>query len=419
MKDNFWPVLCWKTLMTGVLLLGAPALAAHAQTSIFSIQNTPNPNRQGNTVNAVTAISPNDAWAVGYANSNNLNESRTLTMHWDGTAWKVVASPNPGNIPACRNSNTGNFLNAVAGSASNDVWAVGFSFTCTGAALRPMALHWDGNSWQVVNTPKLNSNDNSAFNGVAALAADNVYAVGYTPAKNGAVLTLVEHWDGSAWSVVPTPNANHTGDVLNSITANSATDIWAVGDQVAPNTPVKTLALHFDGINWTIVSTPNVAQGGDLDQNVLTGVQAISAGDVTASGFVVNSRSLNTLTLIEHWDGNSWSIVPSPNQSQAAGAFNTLRGIAAVSGSDMYAVGYFGDAATTGQQETLIEHFDGAAWNIVPSPTRGIAQQLNGVFVLPASGNIWVVGGWSPFGDDPETGLLQVPRTIVMFSPIG
>jgi hypothetical protein len=207
--------------------------------------------------------------------------------------------------------------------------------------------------------------------------------------------------------------------VLNSITANSATDIWAVGDQVAPNTPVKTLALHFNGTNWTIVSTPNVAQGGDLDQNVLTGVQAISAGDVTASGFVVNSRSLNTLTLIEHWDGNSWSIVPSPNQSQATGAFNTLRGIAAVNGSDMYAVGYFGDAATTGQQETLIEHFDGAAWNIVPSPTRGIAQQLNGVFVLPASGNIWVVGGWSPFGDDPETGLLQVPRTIVMFSPIG
>src|SRR5205085_890863 len=114
-----------------------------------------------------------------------------------------------------------------------------------------------------------------------------------------------------------------------------------------------------------------------------------------------------------------WTIVPSPNQSQAAGSFNALHGIAAVNSSDIYAVGYFADAASNGEQETLIEHFDGTAWSIITSPTRGLAQQLNGVFALPGTGNVWVVGGWSPFGDDPETGLLQVPRTIIMFSPLG
>jgi hypothetical protein len=66
-----------------------------------------------------------------------------------------------------------------------------------------------------------------------------------------------------------------------------------------------------------------------------------------------------------------------------------------------------------------VEHFDGTSWTIVSSPTKGLAQQLLGVFALPGTNDAWGVGAWAPNGTDPETGLLIVPKSLVLFSPIG
>jgi hypothetical protein len=285
--------------------------------------------------------------------------------------------------------------------------------------LTTMMLHGNGTTLQAVPTPPLQTNDNSAFNGVAALAANNVYAVGYQPAANGAVLTLIERFNGSTWSVIPSPNGNSTGNVLQAISADSPTDIWAVGDRVAPNVEVRTLVEHFDGNTWTVVPSPNPVTGSDLDQNVLLGVKAISPTDVTAVGFILDSATLRQLTLIEHWDGQSWSVVSSPNESSDFGTLNTLLGVNGLSSGDLYAVGYFGDAATAGQHTAFILHFDGSTWSILPNSARGVAQHLNGVFAIPASRTVWAVGAFSNFGDDPEFGLLEVPQTFVLVAPQG
>jgi len=408
----------FRTWSLPVVLMLALSQLSLAQTSIFSIQNSPSPDAQGNTLNAVTAVSTSDAWAVGYKHDNNLNDSRTLALHWNGSNWATVSTPNPGSTPNCRNSNTGNVLNSVAAVSSNDVWAVGFSFTCT-ALLRPMILHWDGSSWKAVPSPKLRTNDNSALNGVIALASDNVFAVGFQPASNGAVLTLVEHWDGTAWTVMPSPSPT-TGNVLSAVSANSATDIWAVGTRTdQATTSIQTLVEHFDGTTWKVVPSPNPLPKSPLNQNVLTSVAATSATDVTAAGLLNDANNQRVLTLVEHWDGSKWSVISTPNQSTAAGAANAFRGVAAVSGSDVYAFGFFEDAATNGQDKTLVEHFDGTAWSIIASPTRDTSQQLNGAFVLPGTTNTWSVGASSKPGIDPETGFLQLPLTLVLFSPIG
>ena len=390
-------------------------LAAVAQAD-FSVQASPSPNARGTTLNAVAAISNTDAWTVGYKNDNNLNDSRTLIEHWNGTGWKTVPSPNPGSTAACKGFNTGNFLTAVAAVSSTDVWAVGLMFDCT-SLLKPLALHWDGLHWRKVKTPALNTNDNAAFNGVLAFASNDVYAVGYQPATNGAVLTLIEHWDGFSWKVVPSPNGNNTGNVLSGISGNSPTDIWAAGDMVAPNTPVKTLVEHFDGAQWSIVPSPNPLPTGSLNQNVLTSVQANSTTDVTAVGFLLNFNTQTETTLVEHWDGTQWNVVPSPNQSETAGSFNTLRSVTGTSGSNLYAAGFFADAQTGGQQRTLVEHFDGHSWSIITSPTKGVAQQLHGIFALPNATSVWSVGAFTFEQTDPETGFLIVPKTLVLSSP--
>jgi hypothetical protein len=111
--------------------------------------------------------------------------------------------------------------------------------------------------------------------------------------------------------------------------------------------------------------------------------------------------------------------VPSPNQSDAAGAVNTLASVSGFASNDLYAVGSFSDAATNGQPMTLIEHFDGTNWSIISSPTEGLAQLLNGAFAVPNSSTIWAVGAFSFNGFDTESRLLVVPQTLVLKSSNG
>ena len=163
--------------------------------------------------------------------------------------------------------------------------------------------------------------------------------------------------------------------------------------------------------------TPNPVHGGNLTQNVLTSVVAVSPNDVTAVGFTL--ANLTELTMVQHWDGISWKVVASPNVSSTAGSFNTLRGVTAVNGSDLYAVGFFANSTTNGQQIRLLLHFNGTAWSIISSPGKATAQQLNGAFARLGAGDVWVAGAASVPGTDPETGLLQVPITFMLFTSGG
>ncbi len=400
---------------SAVVVTCTPALA----DPTFSIISSPNPSASGNVVNALAALNPNDVWAVGFNNSNNLNDSRTLIQHWNGRSWSTVRSPNPGSPASCSRFNSGNVLNAAAAVSRSDVWAVGFSFSCS-ALLKPMILNWNGRHWSVVPNPALNVNDNAALNGVVALASDNIYAVGYQPAPNGAVLTLIEHWDGTSWSVVASPNPSPTGNTLSAVAATPSGELWAVGDTVdQATTSIQTLTLHStDGVNWSVVTSPNPLPPAFLNQNVLAAVTAPSPNDVTAAGFILDFSNQRRLTLVEHWDGSSWQVVTSANPSSAPGSLNVLTAVTSQSGKT-YAAGYQANAATNGNFLALIEQFDGAAWSIVGSPAVGVAQQLFDIEAVPGSSQLWGSGAYSTNDTDTESNLLIVPKTLSIFAPSG
>jgi len=393
------------------LSLGLAAWAGGAM-GMFEVVPSPSPNRYGNVITAVDMAAPNDIWAVGFRNSSNVNESRTLTQHWNGTSWTTVRSPNPGTPITCLPYNSGNWLAAVAVESPNDVWAVGYQFSCT-TLIKPLVLHWNGRRWSEVATPALNPEDNSALLGIVARAPDDIYAVGYHPAENLAVLTLVEHWNGEEWSVVPSPNLSPTGCILSGIAAAPNGELWAVGDSVdADTTSIQTLVLHsVDGMNWEIVPSPNPLPPDFLQQNVLVAVTAPAPDDVTAVGYLLDFDHQRTLTLIEHWDGEEWSVVPSPNWNVNAGALNKLTSVSALATDNLYAVG-FNNSGAGGNFQTMIQHFDGEGWSIINSPVPGLSQQLWGVKAHPGSGAVWAGGAWSQYATNLEFGLLQFPQTL-------
>src|SRR4029077_13428902 len=115
---------------------------------------------------------------------------------------------------------------------------------------------------------------------------------------------------------------------------------------------------------WTIVASPNSSA---TEFNFLNGVSCVSASDCWAVGYY-QSGLLSTRTLIEHWDGTSWSIVTSPDAT--ATQQNYFNGVTCVTGSDCWAVGYYQTNNVTFQ--TLIERWDGTSWIIVPSPNTSV-----------------------------------------------
>ena len=339
----------------------------------WSMVNTPNP-RTHHYLNAIDVITPNDVWAVGeYYSDQNYTPDTGLAMHWDGVQWTIVPTPPLGKRVQ---------FNGVAAVASNDVWAVGVYYP--GGAYQPIAMHWDGTAWSIVTTPT--QSGGLALNAVVAIAADDVWAVG---ANDGSHSTITMHWNGSYWAIVPSPNGGGFSDdnVLTAVDAVAPNDVWAVGYIYPKGGTQRTLALHWDGTAWTLVTTPN--PGNYV--RTLYGVTAIASNDVWAVGSYSYDSGSSNQPLFLHWNGTTWTHVTSPDIPD----YNALRSIDAISPTDIWAVGT-NAACDLCDFETLIMHWDGTSWTRVYSPNGfRTFSRLYGVEAVSA-GDIWAVG----FSDD-------------------
>jgi hypothetical protein len=109
----------------------------------------------------------------------------------------------------------------------------------------------NGDSWTQLLTPSGDhpDGDPGEFKSLAVVSAQDFWAVGTSAGQS-----LIEHRDGGAWSRVPAPNPVATGGsvVLQAVSAASAADVWAVGE----NSDGKTVIVHWNGTAWTIVPPP-------------------------------------------------------------------------------------------------------------------------------------------------------------------
>lgn len=153
-------------------------------------------------------------------------------------------------------------------------------------------------TWHVVRSPSRSGTYNS-LNGVAAISASDVWAVGFYNNSNDVGRTLTEHWNGIRWSIARSPNTGFYTNDLEAVSAISSTDVWAVGYDDTESGQAQRLIEHWNGNNWSIV--PNPGQMGGL-----FGVTAVAANDVWAVGSAALGDG------IEHWNGTQWSVTPSP-----------------------------------------------------------------------------------------------------------
>jgi hypothetical protein len=260
---------------------------------------------------AVAATSATDVWAVGQL-GNTPAVDHGLIEHWNGSAWSRVSGP--AAEPA------DSTLAGVAAISSTDAWAVGEQINPTSLQSSPLFEHWNGNAWSVVAGPALGQD--ARLTGVSAVSANDVWAVG----RIGEA-ALTEHWNGTNWSrVAVAPPRGESS--FHAVAATASNDVWAVGIQ-----GVSTLVEHWNGSAWSVVASPN----GSNTVNTLTAVSVLGANDVWAVG-LSTSLGVFSVTVTEHWDGASWSVVPSPNVAGASGT--QLLSVSGCPGGPLLAVGH-------------------------------------------------------------------------------
>jgi len=342
-------------------------------------------------ISGVVALSRCDIWATGRPGQTLTADSPTDLLHWNGRQWSLITSPAVPASPISQHS--------IAATSASDVWVVG-SVLATPTQELTLIGHWNGTAFTRVASPSPAAAPYvNELNGVSATSPGDAWAVGgygyYDPETEAEGLRpLVLHWDGQAWTQVPAaipPTIDGPSSLaeLRAVTARCDCDTWAVGDyytETALGSREVTLIERWDGHAWTIAASPNLRVPDELDA-----VSADSATDAWAVGWH-GTLHQGTATVAEHWNGHAWTIVPSPSPGPAS----VLLGVAAVSPSNAWAAGFY-VAKPGGKQQALLLHWNGTSWTQVPVPHFGPSYAPNLLYAASASSprNVIVAGFYS------------------------
>lgn len=345
-------------------------------------------------MNGVACVSVADCWAVGYYASPTLHAKVTEALHWNGSAWRLVPTPNPGGTGR---GGRWSILNDVACASARNCWAVG-SYQALRTAGN-VVLHWNGTRWTRVRIPRPGTGEDTLYS-VACADARHCFAVGQYAQPSGAVLNQVFRWNGSTWQKQTTPNpGGSTGSLaanyLTSVQCISAANCWAVGSYAKKLLGPVNEALHWDGKHWQHASTPNPSGSSRASENVLRGVACASASSCVTTGYYYDTGSHMWVNDTLQWQGSHWTTTSAPNP--AGTDQNELNAVACPAESECFAVGYVETSTYSSVSESNeVLAWDGTAWqpSNVPNPS-GTAdddgQQLHAISCTSASG-CWAVG---------------------------
>ena len=356
----------------------------------------------------MSASGAGEAWAVGtFSNQKALDQP--LVEHRTATGWTRVTVPVPAGQQAT--------LSAVDDLSPGNAWAVGTSFGGGVGAIpagQTLIEHWNGTRWSIVPSPNPAAGvpgDSDMLTSISGTGPNDLWAAGWDNNEaNQTIQLLFEHWNGSTWTAAASPTPLRSAQFASGITAISPDNVWAVGLDETGNS--KNLAAHWNGTAWSIVPTPDITNAGDV-QDLLTGVSSDAAGDVWASGYAHNVHNQNSFhePYVLHWTGTKWVMTKVPTLGTEG---SQLNGIQVLSPADAWAVGQTQDS--NGAILSLTEQFNGKTWTVVPSPDPGMSgtlkdNALDGI-ASAGGGNLFAVGSRATKGQ-------SVNRTLAIATSQG
>ena len=266
----------------------------------------------------------------------------------------------------------GDALSTQAGMATPNAPTAPISFTST-----TVAEHWDGTSWQIVPTPNPPGATFSSLNGVSCPRPSICFAVGdYGTDPNSPVARpLIELWDGTSWSIQPAEDVGN--GALGAVSCSGPLACTAVGGLRASPFGGE-LAMRWDGTRWIVQNAPNAEDPTTEWQ--LTDVSCPLKRTCTVVGWSIpldGSGLSSSSPLVQRWFGriNAWGLqaAPKPAGAETAG----LSGVSCPDGPTCFAVGWFGIPSIPSIGiGTLAERRVGSSWSVMPTPNPDAAAGL-------------------------------------------
>jgi hypothetical protein len=330
---------------------------------------------------------------VGSTVGPDTTRTRALVGRWNGDFEFVPSAPVD---PALDVRLTG------VDWAGGDIWAVGYvSDSVNGKRARIERYHRQpgGSTGEAVASPLVDGD--SALHGVAMLSDTNGWAVGGSgPGKGGFTQTFIAHWDGTAWSKIPSPSPGTKNNQLNAVAARAADDVWAVGQcaNSARGGQAEPLVLRWDGAAWSqvpvAVSAVSAAQ--------LLGVAVAGQDTVWAVGtrfpITAGGQPLRPSALALRWDGAEW------HNADPGGPVTQFSGVSARSETEVWFAGY-AEPDAGGPKSAHVEHWDGKELSPDdPATNSGPASALSAITV--DTDHLMAVGWWTPVRPNQVAGAL-------------
>ena len=324
------------------------ALAERWNGRRWELQRMPSPVGTAEIfLTGVSCVAPTMCTAVGYDRSGG--RTTTIAEHWDGIDWHLQATPKINGANSSR-------LSSVSCSAASACTAVGFSGDLFGDP-QAFAERWDGISWSLQANPEPPGATRTVLSSVSCPSATFCVATGYwhDNAKGGG--TLAEQWDGSAWTIEPTP-----GGLTATYTAVSCTSPNACL-VVGKSDLSDFVTARWDGTSWTSTTAPPSATQID------TNYQGLSCGSTIDACVAVGASEtarfdFTYLTLAAAWNGSSWTLQATAGPSGATA--NELVAVSCATERSCVAVGE--QWTTPDAAQPLVEYWNGAGWKIQTTP---------------------------------------------------
>lgn len=390
-------------LCSGVIIGCATqrATASPPEASAWSVSPTADNSSslEDDYLNSVSCSNATSCMAVGYYDVAAQIDVPPLTESWDGSSWTRLPNPYSGA--------DGGILQGVSCADSTDCVAVG---SPSGQNNPPLIESWNGTEWSIASAPPVYA----SLNGVSCATSTDCVAVG---SGGDTSETIIEAWDGSTWTVIPSPNQDSSlyDNTLNSVSCTNGGDSCMAVGNYKNALDTYTLTEVWDGATWSIVPSPNqTPPTGERTLDTLVGVSCPAPNDCVAVGNEGTDKG--TFTLIETWNGTTWSISTSPNPGRTPSQpylASQLLGVSCSSTDACTAVGGQRQSKRKGFQP-LAETWNGGSWSIVPTPEP--SSRLNSLVGVSCSGasNVCLSAGTSLLDSGYITTLIEdnIPLTI-------
>ncbi len=361
-------VISFVTKAAVILAAGGLAVAgaigpAQAAGSGWQVAATIAPHNEEVQLNAVTAISSRDAWAVGVAGPS----TGDIVVHWNGANWQQVAVPS-------RVMAKVSVLDSVGATSDRNVWA----FDLSGDYLR-----FNGSTWTAGRAPTFRGGKNGLLiaSGVAVGAHDAwLFGFDSTPSK---FISYAAQFNGSTWRAMSLPAPTGQYGILDA-SAVSASDIWAVVEG-GPGQRTANGLMHWNGRRWFSVTLPAyLARGTNL-----ASVLALPGGDVWVAGGIPSGHNDWGVTAL--WNGHAWTVDKLP--SDPATKQDVISDLVPDGAGGVWAMGFTPESCAG-----PMWHFSARVWTdtgLVGCSAGAYVHGPEGLASIPGTTSVWAVGGQS------------------------